>query len=134
MYFLVFLCQPPRTRYLISCFFSDIFFHSLLFLPVRTLQIPIAFRPNSSFTPHQLSIHYRLEGIHYHQHSETHPLVHFFPNTNHPNHIKSTSSFFFPILTPIWRTYIEFLSHYFTDPLAIVYPGSGPSQLDDLSR
>ena len=108
------------------------FFIPCYFCQVRTHQIPIAFWPETSFTTHQLSIHYRLEGIHYSQHSETHPLVQFFPNTNHPNYIKSTSSFFFPILAQIWRTYIEFLSHYFTDPLAIVYPGSGHSQIDDL--
>ena len=45
------------------------------FCQVRTHQIPIAFRPELSFTPHQLSIHYRLEGIHYQQHCEAHPLV-----------------------------------------------------------
>ena len=101
------------------------------FCHVRTHQIPIAFRPESPFSLHQLSRDYRLEGIHYHQHSETKPLVQFFPNTNHPNHIRSTSSFF-PILAQIWRIYIEFVSHYFTDPLAIVFPGSGSSQLDNL--
>ena len=40
------------------------------FCQVRRHEIPIAFRPESSFSPHQLSIHNRLEGIHYHQHSE----------------------------------------------------------------
>ena len=106
-------------------------FNPCCFCQIGTHHIPDAFRPESSFSPPQLSIHYRLEGIHYHQHSETHPVVQFFLNTNHQNHIQSTISFF-PVLAQICRTYIEFLSHYFTDPLAIVYPGSAPSQLDDL--
>ena len=69
---------------IIPCFFCQ----------VRTHKIPIGFRSQSSFSPHQFSIHSRLEGIHYHQHCETRPPVQFFPNTNHPNHIQTTSSFF----------------------------------------
>ena len=128
MYFFGF---PEST---ITNTFPKEIFIPCFFCQFRTHQISIVFRPQSFFTPHQLSIHYRPEGIHYHQHSETHPLVQFFQNTNHPNHSKSTSSFFFPILAQIWRIYFEFLSHYFTDPLAIVYPGSGPFQLDDPIR
>ena len=44
--------------------FSKETFNPCYFCQVRTHQIPIAFRPESSFTPHQLRIHYRLEGIH----------------------------------------------------------------------
>ena len=70
------------------------------------------------------SIEYSLSAgeISCHQHNDTHPLVQFFANTNHPNHIQSTSFFFFSVLTQIWRTYSELLSLYFTDPVASVYP------------
>ena len=126
MYFIGFLISTTTNTLPKESFIPS------LFCQVHTHQISIGFRPNSSFSPHQLSIHYRLEGIYYHQHSETHPLVQFLSITNHPKHIQSTSSLFFPDPAQIWRTHIEFLSHYFTDPFATVYPDSVPSPLDDL--
>ena len=87
------------------------------FCQVRTQKFPIASRPESSFPPHQLSIHYQIEGIHYHQHSGTHPLAPFFPNANHPNHVQSTSSFFFPVPAQIWRTLLNFCDTVLLTPL-----------------
>ena len=69
-------------------------FSLVTFAKICTYQIPIIFRPEPSFTPHQLSIHYRLERLHYYQHSGAHPLIQSLGNKNPTTHIQSTSSVF----------------------------------------
>ena len=94
----------PPENLIIPCYFCQ----------AKLYKIPLAQRPTTRFTPHQLAFHLRLEVIHYSQHHNVNP--NFYSHLpGQPIGVRANWSSFFPYLAQNWYTSIEFLASHLGD-------------------